>query len=609
MFLFLISTFCKKLNDDVKSIEKYTNFNMMLAIQTLIPKTDSKDFVDRPTKKPLKEVVENFKKLEDDLGIKPGKPGDTMVNNFDILENNDFTMIKRMTEFLEENFYPVGADITYYMPSDFNPEPNFIKSFKNEKMKKIGRRLNEIWKDLSRRKADLPKESVSTLFDLPYPFMVPGGRFREFYYWDTYFILEGLLVCDMHVSAVNIVKNFIFILETLGYIPNGTRKYYENRSQPPFFAQMLLKLLDVENGKYNDLILTKGLEMAEKELEFFKKYKSINVKGRDGNIHVLNYFDVPTNYPRLESFSEDVKSFKEQKMQTANEFYTNLKSGAESGWDFSSRWLSVETDISTIATTNQIPVDLNAILYRSEIIISGLYDRKKNDKKARYFMKKALKRKEAINQVLWNETEGSWMDYNYKTGKFVDQRFYFSNITPLVYGIEPPGSIGAYDILRKYKTELFGYKGGVPASGDGVETGQQWDFPNAWAPHQHMLVELLVNMKEDDMAFHVAKSFFNSVYAGFEANNTFFEKYNVLELGFTGGGGEYAPQDGFGWTNGVILAYMKYFGDKLMEPFDHKASFANISSVLNSKVSSESSYTKNMINSYIGYEAPTFEVN
>ncbi|KAG0417621.1 Trehalase, partial [Dictyocoela roeselum] len=362
MFLLFLSVFCEHLTDDVKSVEKYTNFNMLLAIQTLIPKTDSKDFVDRPTKRPLKEVIKKFRKIEDELGIMPGKPGDTMVYNVNAAENNDDKMVSVLTKFLEENFYPVGADITYYLPPDYKPEPKFLKMIKNKNVKKMGIRLNETWKYLSRRKADLPKESVSTLLDLPYPFMVPGGRFREFYYWDTYFILEGLLVCDMHESAANIVKNFIYILDTLGYIPNGTRKYYENRSQPPFFAQMLLKLLDVENGKYNDLILSKGLEMAVKELEFFKKYKSINIKGHDGKIYTLNYFHVPTNYPRLESFSEDIESFQQQKMQSADEFYTNLKSGAESGWDFSSRWFSVETEISTIATTHQIPVDLNAIL-------------------------------------------------------------------------------------------------------------------------------------------------------------------------------------------------------------------------------------------------------
>ncbi len=31
------------------------------------------------------------------------------------------------------------------------------------------------------------------------------------------------------------------------------------------------------------------------------------------------------------------------------------------------------------------------------------------------------------------------------------------------------------------------------------------------------------------------------------------EKYNVMDLNLQGGGGEYPVQDGFGWTNGVLL--------------------------------------------------------
>lgn len=598
MFYFLL-IFTKKLKDDVKSLKDYTDLNMLLAIQNILPRTDSKDFVDMPKKKPLNEIIKEFRRIEPKLGIRNDKISISIAEKVHSLKQ-DKTSVEILQKFIKENFYPVGSDISYHMPEDFNSNPLFIKPLKNIELKNMGLRLNEVWKDLSRKKAHLPEYSTSTLIDLPHPFMIPGGRFREFYYWDTYFILEGLLVCGMNKTAFNILDNFIYILDTIGYIPNGIRKYYENRTEPPFFSQMLLKLLDVDPEKGNELILGKGLEMAIKEMKFFDKNKSIKVKGKNGKTYKLNYYHVETNYPRPESFAEDIESFERQNSQSATDLFTNIKSGAESGWDFSSRWFLDETDISTIIASKQIPVDLNALLYRSEIIISHLSERKGDMKTADEFMERANKRKEAINQVLWNDEENTWMDYNIKTGKFVDRRFYFSNITPLIYGIEPPGEVNNYDILKKYKFELFGYPGGVPVSGDGPETGQQWDFPNAWAPHQHMLVEYLININEEEMAFNVAKRFFNSAIEGFRVSNTFFEKYDVLHLGSTGGGGEYEPQEGFGWTNGVILAYIKYYGDKLMDDFNYEESLAKISSILDSKAGLNSQYNKNMVYSFFG---------
>ncbi|MEO6039840.1 MAG: trehalase family glycosidase, partial [Saprospiraceae bacterium] len=35
------------------------------------------------------------------------------------------------------------------------------------------------------------------------------------------------------------------------------------------------------------------------------------------------------------------------------------------------------------------------------------------------------------------------------------------------------------------------------------------------------------------------------------------EKYDVFGGGGAGGGGEYPNQDGFGWTNGVLLAMLE----------------------------------------------------
>lgn len=43
---------------------------------------------------------------------------------------------------------------------------------------------------------------------------------------------------------------------------------------------------------------------------------------------------------------------------------------------------------------------------------------------------------------------------------------------------------------------------------------------------------------------------------GYHATGFLFEKYNATEVGDGGGGGEYVPQHGFGWTNGVLLEFL-----------------------------------------------------
>jgi alpha,alpha-trehalase len=73
-----------------------------------------------------------------------------------------------------------------------------------------------------------------SLIPLPYPYIVPGGRFQEIYYWDSYFTMLGLSVSGRFDLIENMVDNFSFLIKTLGHIPNGNRSYYISRSQPPF---------------------------------------------------------------------------------------------------------------------------------------------------------------------------------------------------------------------------------------------------------------------------------------------------------------------------------------------------------------------------------------
>ena len=99
----------------------------------------------------------------------------------------------------------------------------------------------------------------------------------------------------------------------------------------------------------------------------------------------------------------------------------------------------------------------------------------------------------------------------------------------------------------------------TPLIGDGgigttaVQTGQQWDDPNGWAPLQWIAIQGLQRYRENALATRIASRWLATVGREYAASGKLLEKYNVAER-LPGGGGEYPLQDGFGWTNGVTRA-------------------------------------------------------
>ncbi|KAK4928233.1 alpha,alpha-trehalase nth1, partial [Elasticomyces elasticus] len=73
------------------------------------------------------------------------------------------------------------------------------------------------------------------------PFTVPGGRFNEFYGWDSYMESIGLIEQGQVSMAKSMAINFAFCIQHYGKILNANRSYYLYRSQPPFLTDMALK--------------------------------------------------------------------------------------------------------------------------------------------------------------------------------------------------------------------------------------------------------------------------------------------------------------------------------------------------------------------------------
>jgi alpha,alpha-trehalase len=400
----------------------------------------------------------------------------------------------------------------------------------------------------------------SSLLPLPYPYIVPGGRFREIYYWDSYFTMLGLKASGELEMIENMVKNFAWMIETYGHIPNGNRSYYLSRSQPPFFA-LMVELLAESKG---DSVLLTYMAALEKEYAFWmdgagklkpgKAYKRV-VKLNDGA--VLNRYWDDYAMPRQESYKEDVETT-QKSGRNKQEMYTHLRAGAESGIDFSSRWFGDKKSLITIRVTDFVAVDLNSLLFRLEQVLARAKQMAHDDKAATALRKKADQRKAAIDKYCWNKTLKYYTDYNFKTNKISDI------VTPAgmypfcVFTSNPDYlSLLARQAAAQVRSKLL-KPGGISASP--IKTGQQWDAPNGWAPLTWMTIWGLDRCGQRELARDIAERWMKLNIDVFNRTGKMMEKYNVEDLQLEAGGGEYPSQDGFGWTNGVLLALINKYG-------------------------------------------------
>ena len=508
------------------------------------------------------EVEQDLKKVETEVSILP--PDELYGDLFyDVQTKAIFPDSKTFVDVKPEynpglirQRYSILEDTTKVGIQNFVKQhfsiPGENEAFKTDSSS-ISAHIQQLWQVL-KRPAD---ERVSgTLIPLPKPYIVPGGRFREIYYWDSYFTMLGLQADNETETIRNMVDNFAYLINTYGFIPNGNRTYYLGRSQPPFFAMMVKVLAEIEG----DQVLAEYLPELEKEYEFWMKgsagLKAGNatnrvVKLKDGEI--LNRYWDNLDTPRPESYREDVETA--QIAISANpelskeEVYRNLRAGAESGWDYSSRWLvkneSGNFELSTIQTTSIIPVDLNALLYNLETTIASAAEISGDKTTSDAYKKKAGDRKTAIQKYLWDAEQNFYQDYNFEAMQLTGN-LSLAGVYPLFFDIAEKEQAAA---VAKIVEEQFLKQGGVVTTP--YNTGQQWDAPNGWAPLQWITIQGLRNYEYQELATTIKERWLKLNADVYNRTYKMTEKYNVMDLSKESGGGEYPTQDGFGWSNGV----------------------------------------------------------
>lgn len=443
-------------------------------------------------------------------------------------------------------------NLSSFISKHFDLPKEYASDFQSDTSRTVTAHINLLWDYLKR---DADKATTGSLIPLPNPYIVPGGRFREVYYWDSYFTMLGLQVAGRTEMIENMLQNFAYLIDTVGHIPNGNRTYYLSRSQPPFFAAMV-NLLAEEKGAD---VLEEFLPALEKEYQFWMEgVHELGATHRRlvqlDSASVLNRYCDDDIIPRQEAYKEDVAIAAESGLRKAA-IYKHLRSGAESGWDFSSRWFADAQNLYTIETTDIIPVDLNALLYNLEKTISKAYQVAGNGTQSRYYDDKATARKTAIQTFCWDAASGIYKDYNFKKHIFTPVPS-LAMMYPLFFNIAQQDQADA--VAAVIKSDFLKLGGVVTTLNN---TGEQWDAPNGWAPLQWITIQGLRNYGHDELAETIARRWIDLNVKVYKNTGKMVEKYNVMDMTLEAGGGEYPVQDGFGWSNGVLLKLLSIYGE------------------------------------------------
>ncbi len=400
------------------------------------------------------------------------------------------------------------------------------------------------------------------LLYLPYPYVVPGGRFNEMYGWDSYFIQVGLLHDGETERALDMVRNFLYEIEHYGMILNANRTYYLTRSQPPFLTRMI-------RGVFGR---TKDREWLRTTLPAIDRYYAFWTTAPHliPEIGLSRYFDLGegpapevisderdsagrTHYDRVREFYRthdindyDVTLYYDRANDRLTDlFYKGDRSMRESGFDPSNRFGPFSADIIHYA-----PVCLNSLLYQMEVDAAEINAILGRDPDSEVWRGRARARQERVNTLLWDEAAGLYFDYSFRIGRRRSYEF-ATTFYPLWVGL------ATGEQARRVRENLpkFEAPGGLLTSTQ--VTGSQWDAPFGWAPLQMIAVDGLRRYGYEEDADRLSAKFVSLVAKEFQEHHTIVEKYDVrrresdVSAGITFG---YSSNEiGFGWTNAVVL--------------------------------------------------------
>ena len=465
-----------------------------------------------------------------------------------------------MHRFLDDNFGPAGGELRPVDPLSIPTNASFLSGIIDDDLREFAQKVIDIWPSLTRTYdpaiatacRHCPNSFLNMSTD---PFVVAGGRFREPYYWDSYWTLLGLVRSGGNFARIarNQIEHFLGFVDRFGFVPNGARVYYLNRSQPPMLPLMVKAYVDYTGDAS---IIEPALPLLVREHDWWMANRTVEIYA-DGAVHQLNRYAVANNQPRPESFREDWSTanagelFPDVSVPVLTDdekagLYADLATGAETGWDFTSRWLrTLSNDASarethfplrSLNTREIVPVELNSILYGNEKAIAALFRHNgtvlHSDTVADQWDQRAASRSDAMFAVFWDDAEFRYFDYNLTA----------QARAVLVPGDDTDGTAGAHDVVftrhwqhvltpsppsrrgrgrvlfhvgqffpfwtgaahsqllsntaairrtfQPVRALLDANLGAIPATN--VNSSEQWDEPNVWPPLMHVLIDALL---------------------------------------------------------------------------------------------------------------------
>lgn len=387
--------------------------------------------------------------------------------------------------------------------------------------------IKDYWPQLTR----LHPGNDDTLLDLPNAYLVPAYEeaheydFNEMYYWDSYFMVQGMLDNEHKKLVTGILENLFAMFETYKIIPNASRTYLSGRSQPPFLTSFIWDVYYAY--KLSDTWLAQAINLAKQE------YQNVWMGTKKPNARMVHrglsrYYDIN---------------------------YLNDLAEAESGWDMTPRFNRHALDY--------LPVDLNALLYKYEMDFAKADRHFGNLREAGQWETAARYRKKTMDELMWDGSRGLYYDYNYVKEK----RSNISSLAsyyPLWAGMVDNNQ--AQQLVKSLKR--FENKGGL-ATTDSLSFGYhvlgglptQWAYPNGWAPLHFLVVKGLQRYNYSAEAKRIAMKWLKTNLSWFENHRVFLEKYNVVNPDKPPAKGLYPSQTGFGWTNAVFERFCQEFVD------------------------------------------------
>lgn len=377
------------------------------------------------------------------------------------------------------------------------------------------------------------REGDDSLIGLPYPYIVPSpeGMFQEMYYWDTFFTNKGLILDGRADMAKNNVDNMLYLVEKYGFMPNGNRKVFLSRSQPPYLSMMIKDVYEVFQDK---AWLETAFPILKKEYGFWmtKRITPIGLNQFGGDLSVVE---------NLNDYSCDRIQITPSG-RTQEDIASCILCDCESGWDFNPRTELHQTDF--------VYVDLNCNLYLYEKNFAYFAKVLKNGEQSEW-EDRACKRMELMNQYLWNGK--CFLDYNFQTGSF-SKVFSVASFYPLWTGIATKEQAEA---TVKMLDRLECNYGIVACEKNDIDGNYQWNYPNGWAPLHYIMICALERYGYRKDARRIAEKYVRMVDTNFERTGTLWEKYNVV-TGDLDVSNEYEMPAMLGWTAGVYLTAIDY---------------------------------------------------